>query len=617
MKKQTSKKGVLFRSLLVLPLLAILLYSFTETKMVPKETLTKGTYGIEGLSPKTDNLDENSNIARVSNRVVELAGLVIDSETFQPIKNVGIYDAYGNLLSKSDGRGYYKVEFDKLGTGEIQFEFSLHKEGYKPLAERQHWGNLQGKIKSTFYFGLQKHGSDSPELSDLATNNKDLSYQGVLDRYASIKKGFEFEKQVDIAKKGNLQVFFEFNGSYYLVNDSGWIKLGSKSDLVSIDDEKIVRAYELNDEIERNQVLGMTPLANDNAQFAIYTESSKLPESLQDRASLEEIKKFNTLAKKYNAVPIEKRAIPLKDLNVLETIYRQMSKDQRKEAQPFPECPSPDKVQEIDNLIEININNDGKLLVQSNILELKELKDYLSKINKHLSFEQRKKTVRSVVKVGTNTPKDVIQQVNQILTEYGCAMINIIGPEDSPRSKGQSSATRKEMKEYNTLAKKYNKMDRTNMNIKKKDVERLKYIYGLMSDKQRADTEPFPDFPKPPPPPPPAPVPDTEKVVELPPPPASPRMQEGQKSDVLPPPSPTTVNEIIEVPPPPPHPKSPLDYIIEMAKQDAVFYYQDERISSDRAIQILKENDKINIDLRPNGKNPIVKLSTAPIVIEN
>lgn len=63
----------------------------------------------------------------------------------------------------------------------------------------------------------------------------------------------------------------------------------------------------------------------------------------------------------------------------------------------------------------------------------------------------------------------------------------------------QEIATKAQVKEYNKLAKKYNAMDEGKMRIKKADVERLKYLYNLMSDKQRKNAEPFPNFPPPPP----------------------------------------------------------------------------------------------------------------------
>ena len=80
-------------------------------------------------------------------------------------------------------------------------------------------------------------------------------------------------------------------------------------------------------------------------------------------------------------------------------------------------------------------------------------------------------------------------------------------PECLPqKTKIQDGASRKLMKEYTQLAKKYNNMPRNNMKIQGEDIERLEYIYSLMSEKQKADAEPFPDFPPvPDPPPPPTP----------------------------------------------------------------------------------------------------------------
>lgn len=244
----------------------------------------------------------------------------------------------------------------------------------------------------------------------------------------------------------------------------------------------------------------------------------------------------------------------------------------------------------IGEAIEIKINYKGQLMVQNDLVKLEDLKTYLSKINKHLDFDQRKKVVRSVIQVEANTPKDVIQKVDQILTEYGSATINIVGPETST----QSSATREEMKEYNALAKKYNEMDHNNMVIKKNEVVRLKVIYGKMSKKQREDAEPFPNFP----PPPPAP------------------------SSTKPPMPPSALKKVSEtkpnVPPAPPIPQTPMEHIKEMAAKGATFMLNGKEISAKKAIEVIKNNDKINIDSRGSDDgHPVVKLSVKPIVIEN
>jgi len=245
------------------------------------------------------------------------------------------------------------------------------------------------------------------------------------------------------------------------------------------------------------------------------------------------------------------------------------------------------------NPVEIHINKNGKLLFQSKLVPLEDLKEELSKINDHLSFEEREKTIRSIINVDAATPKDIIQKVDMIFEEYGTATINIVGP----KMQQQGSATRAEMKEYNTLAKKYNEMDRNHMMIKKSEVIRLKEIYGKMSEKQRKDAEPFPDFPPAPP------------VPSSPEPPMSPMSEAGAKA--------TKAHSPVQ-PPAPPAPPKPIEHIKKMVAQGATFTLNGKEISGEKAIEVVQKNKRINIDSREsNGANPIVKLSTDPIIIEN
>lgn len=89
------------------------------------------------------------------------------------------------------------------------------------------------------------------------------------------------------------------------------------------------------------------------------------------------------------------------------------------------------------------------------------------------------------------------------------------------KSQEQDGASREQMKEYEKLAKHYNSLPKDQLIIKKVDLDRMKYIYHLMSDKQKKDTEPFPMLP--PPPPPPAPkAKDVKQVLPPPPPPPIP-----------------------------------------------------------------------------------------------
>lgn len=227
---------------------------------------------------------------------------------------------------------------------------------------------------------------------------------------------------------------------------------------------------------------------------------------LERNVSPSDMKIYNQLAKKYNAIPIAKRVIPLKDLKVLENLYRSMNETQKENAAPFPECLPTNKMQ-------------------------------------------------------------------------------------------QQSASREEMKEYNALAKKYNDMDQSHMIINKKEVMRLKIIYGKMSEKQRADAEPFPNFPPPPP------APDATKPPKA---PSAVTKVKGTQPNLPP------------APPVPPTPPTPMEHIKEMAAKGATFQYNGKEISAKEAIKVLQNNRKINIDSRESdGEHPVVKLSTEPIVIEN
>jgi hypothetical protein len=239
----------------------------------------------------------------------------------------------------------------------------------------------------------------------------------------------------------------------------------------------------------------------------------------QKNATPEQLEQYNVLAKNYNEQLKETRVVPLKDLRILEHIYSEMSKEQKENAQPFPEC------QLKTEMIQIEIDKKGAIRSGGNLLTIESLPTFLQKYTSKLSKEERKKSVRTVIKVAKNTPQSTIDQLEQTLIDYGVVQIDIQGPKT--RSSTQDSASRKQMGEYNKLAKYYNEMPRKQMKILKKDVERLEYIYGLMSDKQKADAEPFPDFPEPPPAPKAPKEPKTVKANKV---------KKAEKSNIPPPP---------------------------------------------------------------------------------
>jgi len=193
------------------------------------------------------------------------------------------------------------------------------------------------------------------------------------------------------------------------------------------------------------------------------------------------------------------------------------------------------------------------------------------------------------------------------LALYGFSNKEVAYLEDYPSIELQDGATKKQIKEYNTLAKKYNEMDPQHMNIKKQDVVRMEYLYSLMTTAQRGKAQPFPQLPLPPPPPEPAPAAKLKGANKMvpPPPPPPPSADHGELQEI----------EIVEIaPPPPPPPPNPLDHVIDLAKEGATFYYEGKKVSSDKAIKVVKKHQYLNIQVKDcEGKPTEVHITKNPI----
>lgn len=517
MKKQTSKKGILIRNLLLLPLLAILLFGFSEK------------------STKYSNANRTSNNQIDTKRIIKLAGSVVDSKTLQPLENAEIRD----------------------------------KNGYKPLIQQEHWGNLQGEITSTFYFGLQNKNSDVPEFSKIFKSNSDSSNSSIQEFKVNAIQEHAFNQKLKNAKKGNEKIVIEIDNIHYLVSSSGWIQLNNLNDFISVNDNKIIPATQLNAIVKRHSVKAMSPLEDyDNAQFAIYTSSGDINKNLNKRS----FNNYNTLAKKYNAIPIEKRIIPLSDLRMLESIYKNMTVEERKAAQPFPECLSKKNQ---DGATKEQLSTYNKLAKSyntmisegGNIRILKSDVDQLTYIYKLMSSKQKEnaesfpdfpepppapEAPRVEKGEKSNIPLPPSPKEPETLIE---STLNFAAPPRSPHAPKTLNTTNYASKQLKEIIKNQDPYDHLNLDAKA--------INGIPSSTQTFHSKP-----------------------------SSP------------------------VAPPPPTPPSPLDYAISMAKKGATFFYEDKAISSDKAIDLLKKNKALNIESKKKNDKTEVRITKEPVTIE-
>ncbi|WP_282041553.1 M56 family metallopeptidase [Winogradskyella flava] len=263
--------------------------------------------------------------------------------------------------------------------------------------------------------------------------------------------------------------------------------------------------------------------------------------------------------------------------------------------------------------IELKVLNNNVYLIDGIKATKKTFIEVFNQLHQDITFEERNKIMNIHVSSSHTISDKETWFIYNSLQDYG--FYRIVTPnQEINRVKGntpfaieshiskQQSATKKQIAAYNKLAKYYNSMieEGGNIRIQMKDVEKMKYIYGLMSDKQKKSAEPFPDFPKPPPPPEPA----TIQVIE--------------EQDIPIPPTAVDAPEPIEIieeggimpPPPPPAPESPLDFVIRMAKTNAKFYFNNKPVSSDKAIELLKNSTKLKVRAKNTGtKQPLIYIS--------
>lgn len=247
--------------------------------------------------------------------------------------------------------------------------------------------------------------------------------------------------------------------------------------------------------------------------------------------------------------------------------------------------------------ISIAINKKGQLLVNSDLVKLEDLKSHLLKYNQGLTKEQREQSVRAVISVEKETPANIIKQVDAILMDYGVATIDIQGPTKSPKQVG---ATKTEIKEFNTLAKKYNAQPQETRVIPLNDLKTLETTYGRMSNEQKQQALHFPECA-----PPPAPVPPVKPIEgdDIP----SPTLKNStnQKLQAIKEPL-VYYGKLYNLPQPPPQPNpNPVIYIKELAEKGATFYMGPHQYKTDEVIELVKKSEDPNIDV---SNYPIVRL---------
>ena len=279
------------------------------------------------------------------------------------------------------------------------------------------------------------------------------------------------------------------------------------------------KAIKLNHEFLADQAVIKKGISQTRYQNTLLSYLSHDSFEKQESTSIANAINYSSIKKRFNIMKTEtsKKAILLrsilvlplfsllllgfsetKTIEVIEPNHQQISFETEVKNQSESNAELFQIPQKLVAEIIVNITDKEQLLVQDDSVRLENLESYLAKINPHLSKQEKETLVRSVIYAPTGTSQKLIDRIDAILTDYGVTTIDIVGPEMDIKITSLN-ATPKQLAEYNKLAKHYNSQSSNKMKIYKKDVERLEYLFSIMSDEQKSNAEPFPDFPEPPP----------------------------------------------------------------------------------------------------------------------
>ncbi|PTM10821.1 MAG: hypothetical protein DA407_02870 [Bacteroidetes bacterium] len=287
MKTHTSKQKIWFRSLVLLPLLTLTLYSFSEHKKVVKEIIPEASV--------------NGEVTPLSNSSTNHTARSIELE----ILNDGSYMIDNIMATKSTL---------------VTVVNTLHQD-------------ITSEVRNKI---MNIHISSSNEIS-----NKDVwhIYNSLLDYgfYRMVTPTQEI-----ILGKGNTP--FAINNTESEVSSKELAKYNRLAKLYNkqpeatrvIPFENLAQIETIYHKMSSTQKASAEPFPNCPPQLSFQKNTEK-----QDGASREQMKEYERLAKHYNSLPDNQRIIKQKDVVRMKYIYGLMNAKQKKDAEPFPNIPPP------------------------------------------------------------------------------------------------------------------------------------------------------------------------------------------------------------------------------------------------------------------------------------
>ncbi|HUH27291.1 M56 family metallopeptidase [Gelidibacter sp.] len=380
MKTHTTKRKIWLRSLVLLPLLAMTLYGFSEKKEVVKFSTTQNLSS-DTIQDFLIYIDENNAIALNGNHVEfedleaeinkfnthltkeQKQNFVWTSIQYESEVNLKIIERIRPILFKSGTSG--------IGTSNVN---SLKKLGLPIKTYKNKYAGKTVEQANIIY------GDETIDLSPPKLNNSNSPWQvnvGISD--------------VTIVETDDVQIAItpemmeEYNSIARNINSKPL-------------ENRIVKLKDFNrlSEIYSYMSEDQKQLSEPYPSLPKY----EIMENIQQKATPEEIADYNRILKELNSKPEKERIIRQKDLNRIESIYNRMNDEQKSNAELFPNLPNkppkpllikenqqkatPEEVSEYNKLAKY-YNNQSEY---SYVLKLKDMKR-VNEIYKKMDAEQK------------------------------------------------------------------------------------------------------------------------------------------------------------------------------------------------------------------------------------
>ncbi len=383
---------------------------------------------------------------------------------------------------------------------------------------------------------------------------------------------------------------------------------------------------------------------------------NKLKLNYTTQGTPNQLAEYNRLAKYYKSIPKGKLMIKVVDIERLKYLYNIISPAQKQQAESFPNFPillaPPPKMDTIytynrmaNHVKYVAKNRKANLIYLTNIyhemtagqkqqvispsqltkifyFQDKATPEQLAEYNRLATYYNAMSKENMIVKLKDVKRLEYLYSIMSTSQKKSAQKFPNFPPPPPPPPTMDIGNIKKGSKELQAASKQFSEITenyvdairkyyktKTNYSDLKplyKRVMDVHKVYAALAKKENVAV---------PPPPPPVPEPkiiEEQEIIE--------EREVVEEREVIEEREIEEEREIIEVAeeiPPPPPPISPLDHIISLAKKGATFYYEGQKVSSDKAIALVKNKTNMHIQVRKHDSdNPIVYLSKKPIHVE-